>query len=69
MWRAEVTHDNDCHCEFRTGIRPTLMDETSHICRPRPSWLGLSQGLSRPSTSSNGAAVSYTVGALPSKKG
>jgi hypothetical protein len=29
MWRAEVTHDNDRHCEFRTGIRPTLIDETS----------------------------------------
>jgi hypothetical protein len=22
MWRAELTHDNDRHCEFRPGIRP-----------------------------------------------
>jgi hypothetical protein len=33
-----------------------------------PSWPGLSQGLSRPSTSSTGAAVSYTVGALSAKR-
>ena len=59
MWRAEVTHDNDRHCEFRTGIRPTLIDEASDICAPhRHGWacpracLGLS-------TSSNGAAVSF----------
>jgi hypothetical protein len=22
MWRADVTHDNGRHCEFRPGIRP-----------------------------------------------
>jgi len=41
MWRAEVTHDNDRHCEFRTRIRPTLMDETSDICRPPTVMTGL----------------------------
>ena len=35
MWRAEVTHDNDRHCEFHTGFRLTPMDETSDICRPK----------------------------------
>ena len=45
MWRAEVTHDNDRHCEFRTRIRPTLMDETSDICRPPTVMAGLVWGL------------------------
>jgi hypothetical protein len=43
MWRAELTHDNDRHCEFRPGIRPTLMDETRDICRPPTAMAGLAQ--------------------------
>ena len=43
MWRAELTHDNDGHCEFRPGIRPTLMDETRDICRPPTATAGLAR--------------------------
>src|SRR5271156_5580835 len=63
------------HCEFRTGLRPVPLDEPGDICPP-PSWSGISPSkdgrsperpMSRPSTSSNGAAVSYPVGALSAK--